>query len=351
MADRKPLALGILVWAALSTVVQADPIGSPNQFNWVAYFAGQPGSCPCPQPAPAPTPVPAAPPAAVSTQLQAPQIQVSAPAPSPSVSVLANAPVSQPQSSAPAPSPSSAPVDAFINLGNGPYPLQNTITTGNAGAWYNSSQITSLFGGQPTAQQIQSFDSAVLQRIQQTFSLSGVGVTLTDNPNVAALHTLSLVSNTSSANLELGNRHDAGRGQRFQLHRQDRSVGPVHRSTRVDRRTQYFSRVDAGVRGPRKLRPVGPVHRFHGGELGDDGEPQRDIQPGRGSGDQPGTGRTGHHDVGAQLGAQLISADSVPEPATFVLWTAAGGPHRGTAAIPPEPHRKDARPTCLITAS
>jgi hypothetical protein len=95
----------------------------------------------------------------------------------------------------------SGPVNAFINLGNGPYPLQNSITTGNAQPWYNSSQITGLFGGQPSAQQIQSFDSAILQRVQQSFSQSGVSVTLTDNPSVAAPHTLSLVSHTFASSL------------------------------------------------------------------------------------------------------------------------------------------------------
>ena len=62
-------------------------------------------------------------------------------------------------------------------------------------------QLTSLFGGQPTAQQIQSFDNTILQRVQQTFSQSGISVTLTENPNVPALHTISLVSNTASATL------------------------------------------------------------------------------------------------------------------------------------------------------
>ena len=108
---------------------------------------------------------------------------------------------SSPTVSGAGPPLSSGPVDAFINLGNGPYPLQNTITTGNAQPWYSSSQISSLFGGQPTSQQIQSFDNTILQRVQQTFSQSGVNVTLTDNPSVAALHTLSLVSNTSAASL------------------------------------------------------------------------------------------------------------------------------------------------------
>jgi hypothetical protein len=95
----------------------------------------------------------------------------------------------------------SGPAEAYINLGSGPYPQQSTITTGNALPWYNSAQISSFFGGQPTAQQIQNFDNTVLQRVQQTFSQSGLSVTLTTNPNDSALHTISLVSNTSSASL------------------------------------------------------------------------------------------------------------------------------------------------------
>jgi hypothetical protein len=96
---------------------------------------------------------------------------------------------------------SSSPVEAFVNLGNGPYPQDSAITAGNAQPWYNSTQIASLFGGQPNAQQQQNFDNAVLQRVQQTFAQSGVPITLTSNPNVPALHTLSVVSNTSSATL------------------------------------------------------------------------------------------------------------------------------------------------------
>jgi hypothetical protein len=92
-----------------------------------------------------------------------------------------------------------ATADAFINLGAGPYPEAGVITTGNAQAWYNSSQITSFFGGQPTSQQQAAFSSAILQRVEQTFQLSGVSVNLTTNPSVSAAHTLSVVSNTSAA--------------------------------------------------------------------------------------------------------------------------------------------------------
>jgi hypothetical protein len=203
MSAKKPLALGILVWAASFNIVRADPITWPNNFNWVAYFAGQNGNAGSNPVAATSTPPVTQP---VSPQVVAPSAPpVQAPATTP-ISLVANAPVMQP-TPAPTPTPvsvapaSSGPVDAFINLGSGPYPLAGSITTGNAQPWYDSSQITTLFGGQPSAQQIQSFDNAVLQNVQQTFNLSGVSVTLSENPNVAALHTLSLVSNTESASL------------------------------------------------------------------------------------------------------------------------------------------------------
>jgi hypothetical protein len=121
-----------------------------------------------------------------STQLSSNQLAVTAP----TQSAISSAPPA-----------ASSPVQAFINVGNGPYPLAAAITTGGAQPWYNSNQLTSLFGGQPTAQQIQSFDNVILQRVQQTFSQSGISVSLTENPNIAALHTISLVSNTSSSSL------------------------------------------------------------------------------------------------------------------------------------------------------
>jgi hypothetical protein len=90
-------------------------------------------------------------------------------------------------------------VDAFINLGAGPYTGANLIASGNPQPWYDSAGVARLFGGTPTPQQQQSFDQAVMQDIQQAFQLSGITVSLTDNPSVSALHSLSLVSNASSA--------------------------------------------------------------------------------------------------------------------------------------------------------
>jgi hypothetical protein len=99
----------------------------------------------------------------------------------------------------PTATPSSGTADAYINFGTGPYAQASSITTGGAQAWYNSPAITSLFGGQPTTQQQQSFDATVLARVQQTFNLAGINVKLTDDPSVSAAHSLSLVSNTVSS--------------------------------------------------------------------------------------------------------------------------------------------------------
>jgi hypothetical protein len=93
---------------------------------------------------------------------------------------------------------SSPSVDAYINLGASPYPDESQITTGNAQPWYASAAVARVFGGTPTAQQQQAFDTTVLQRVQQTFGLSGIPITLTDSPGVSAAHELSVVSGTSS---------------------------------------------------------------------------------------------------------------------------------------------------------
>jgi hypothetical protein len=90
-------------------------------------------------------------------------------------------------------------VDAYLDMGTGPYAGASFIAAGTPQAWYDSPQVVRLFGGVPTAQQQQGFDQAVLQRVQQTFQLSGINLTLTENPAVPALHTMSLVSNSSSS--------------------------------------------------------------------------------------------------------------------------------------------------------
>ena len=113
------------------------------------------------------------------------------------VSLSNYVPVTSAAGLAPAPAASQV-ANANLNLGPGPYPLDSTITTGNTQPWYNSSQIASFFGGQPSAQQVASFDNVVMQRVEQTFQQSGLPITLTLNSTAPAAHTLSLVSNTTS---------------------------------------------------------------------------------------------------------------------------------------------------------
>ncbi len=227
MAAVKPLAVSILL-LGMGTLVRAEPITWPIGLdNWLVYVAGQSDGGGSAVAAPISSSTGSAPvssfaavtPTIDSATASAPataQLRWNQAALTPPPTVVANAPSSfnQPASTPPlvstsasaggsasSPTGYSGPVNAFLNLGNGPYPLQSAITTGNALPWYDSSHIASFFGGQPTAQQIQSFDNTILQRVQQTFSQSSVAVTLTDNPNVAALHTISLVSNTASASL------------------------------------------------------------------------------------------------------------------------------------------------------
>jgi hypothetical protein len=223
MSAWKPLALAVMILGLTGSAVHADPITWPSGLdNWVIYLAAPSGGASAspppvtyhvvssqytpPQPAPSPSPQPAPVQPAPTTSLPVvtdTHFVVVPPTPiamSPlSVAMPAPAP-SMPATAPPTPAPS-GPVDGYINLGTGPYLQASTITTGGAQPWFQSMHIASLFGGQPTAQQIQSFDNTILQRVQQTFSQSGVAVSLTDNPNVAALHTISLVSNTASASL------------------------------------------------------------------------------------------------------------------------------------------------------
>ncbi len=95
--------------------------------------------------------------------------------------------------------PTSAGVaEGFINFGAGPYPNASWIASGNPQPWYTSPQVAALFGGTPTAAQQAAFTSTVLQLTEQAFNLSGISVSLTTNPNVAAAHTLSVVSDSTS---------------------------------------------------------------------------------------------------------------------------------------------------------
>jgi hypothetical protein len=167
-----------------------------------------------PTPAPAPATIPVPEPSPVSTPIiypswwQQPAAESYAP-----VSVVSNAPVSTlgtivapaPASSretfaapmmAAAPAPTGFTDDAFINMGDSGFIQGSQLTTGGAQPWYDSSLVRQLYNGTPDAAQQAAFETAVLQRVEQTYALAGVPVKLTDDPNVSAAHTLSVVSNT-----------------------------------------------------------------------------------------------------------------------------------------------------------
>ena len=193
MSRAKLVVLGFFAWATLGGLARADVISNGTQWTFWNASSGAVSNLGSPSNS-SPQP-PAAPP---STPSPSQDSSSSPPAPS---SPPSSAPMSY---SAPAPSASAGTssgttYDAFVNMGSGPFPSASTLTTGGAQAWYNSPQVASLFGGQPTAQQQTNFENTVLQRVEQTFQLSGVPVNLTDNPNASAAHTLSLVSNTSGS--------------------------------------------------------------------------------------------------------------------------------------------------------
>ncbi len=191
MTAFKYLALSGLICGLLAPSAHAAPISSTSGdwWWWSPIFAGvatsnwatdqSANSVYSPPVATSTTTAPVV----LSNYVPAPAALVVAPTPTP----------------APTPAPAATPIaNANLNLDSGPYPLSSTITTGNAQPWYNSTQISSFFGGQPSTQQISSFDNVVLQRVEQTFQQSGVPVTLTLNSTEPAAHTLSLVSNTTS---------------------------------------------------------------------------------------------------------------------------------------------------------
>jgi hypothetical protein len=229
--------------------------------------------------------------------------------------------VAAPTTAAPAPS---GPVDAFINLGNGPYPLASAITTGGAQPWFNSSQITSLFGGQPSAQQIQSFDSTILARVQQTFSQSGVSVTLTDNPGVAALHTLSLVSNTASASLSnaIGMTQVGANGFSF-----IDNIAPSAQSVNqlewiVAHNISHELMLAFGV--PENYDQTGNYVDSKVANFSMMVSPTATFSAAAAQALNQALATEGTGPSSYALGAQEFSASSVPEPAAIALWTLAG---------------------------
>jgi hypothetical protein len=181
MSTGKALVGAIGFWLAMGGSVRADAIASGlGQWTFWSQSTGTTTSLssavsPVVSSNPA-SPTPAPPTPASST----PVTTFSAPAPPPA-----------------SPSMSSSTPDAFLNFGNGAYAEASLMTTGNIQTWYQSPSVTQAFGGTPTAQQQSDFANTVLNRVEQTFQLSGVPVNLSLDPNAGASHTLSVVSGAS----------------------------------------------------------------------------------------------------------------------------------------------------------
>jgi hypothetical protein len=234
------------------------------------------------------------------------------------------APAPPAPSVAQAPAPSPGPVDAFLNLGSGPYPFQDSITTGGAQPWYNSSQIGGFFGGQPTAQQIQSFDASVLQRVQQTFNQSGVSLTLTDNPNVAALHTLSLVANSSAAALPtaIGMTQVGSSGFSFIDHIAPSAQSLDQLQWLVAHNISHELMLAFGV--PEKYDQTGSYIDSKVANWAMMVNPSATFSPAAASALQQALAGQDSGNSSLQLGAQLIGGEaSVPEPAAIAVWSLA----------------------------
>jgi hypothetical protein len=203
MAVVKTLGAGILAWVAMGSMADAAPMswaggGRPLLALRAARIGATDG-------AEDPT-------ASVAEQ----QVSVPVAAPtivpqtawwnSPRYAVAGAASVSDSPAPAPAtvsysptvtPTVAPAAVDAYINMGSGPYPSETNLTTGGGQPWYYSPSAIEAFKGLPSPQQQQDFTAKVLDDVQKTFQLSGLDPSLTTDPNVPALHTLSVVSNTS----------------------------------------------------------------------------------------------------------------------------------------------------------
>ena len=176
----------------------------------------------------------------------------------------------------------------------------------------------------PSIQQIQSFDSTILQRVQQTFNQSGVNVTLTDNPGVAALHTLSLVSNTSAASLPaaIGMTQVGASGFSFINNIASSAQSIDQLEWIVAHNISHELMLAFGV--PENYDTTGNFVDARTANWAMMVSPTSTFSPAAAQAlDQALAAQNGVNS--GQLGAQLVGSESpVPEPTTIAIWTAAG---------------------------
>ncbi len=196
---------GIVAWGALATSATAAPLSwFGSQASLTAWYANQLNSAgniyapasntvsnvPTSWYAPAESATPAV--AALGVTDVSPRA-VPASTVSPTVATFQVAAASQ---SSQAPETNRA--DAFVDFGPGPYADASTLTVGSPSPWYGSEAVTKAFGdAAPNADQRADFVQTVMANVERTFELSGVPVTLTDDPQASAPHTMSVVSGAS----------------------------------------------------------------------------------------------------------------------------------------------------------
>ena len=307
MTGVKSLALGLCVVAILATTARADVIDGAGTTQWLSWSNWSI----YPQ-----TPIAISPVAPAAEAVSSPASTVNA---TPAPSELPSAVVT--------PMPTSTPnaafqADAFLNFGSGPYPDAAGLTTGTAQSFQNSPVLQSFLGPNPTAQQLNTFEQTVLQRVQQTYQQSGIPIRLTLDPTVSAAHTMSIVSNAYyAANSQAVGITDVGQNGFVFL---DKFTG----ATTLDQLEWALAHNIS-----HELMHAFGIG-FHPDQTGtyiDSGIASWSLMTNPNSGFSPAAAQllrsTNLDAIGnnvAAPGAQVIDGDQVitPEPATLVLWTA-----------------------------
>ena len=221
--------------------------------------------------------------------------------------------------------------DAFVNLTDGKYAEASNLTTGTPTAWYNSPIAAQVFGGVPNAQQRSDFTAAVLADVQHTFSLAGVPVNLTTDPNAQAAHTLSVVSGASYLqNPATIGITDVGQNGFDFIDKMTSAQTPQDLELAVAHNVSHELMHAFGI----------AVHHDTTGDFVDAGSASWSLLTNPNATFSPDTvqdllsrsftaggvnGLLGGQSGQEIDGEQTIAAQTVPEPSTVILWTLIGG--------------------------
>lgn len=239
--------------------------------------------------------------------------------------------------------------DALIRMDSGPFPASADLVSGQPQAWYLSPVVQGVYGGTPNLDQQKAFEQDVIQKVQQTYSQSGVNIQLTTDPNAGANKTISVVSGASfgqngdAAGIteingsgfsfvdKLNNVHNVNDLEwavaRNVAHELMHSFGVEHHDT-----TGAY--LDSAVANWNML--LDPNTKFSQAAVSDLLDK---ISNPTSANDKPDAygflgQKIGCDSCSSHYHAQLLSPQPVPEPATIVLWGMLGA-----AAIVAQKHR------------